>query len=216
MTPGMVEKNITVIADAFNPSVFSEYWLRKELIIAESCQVSPGSIFTPQFVNLMTSQFTLIVNPGQLIYAPIQKNEIDPLANIVSKLIHIPYKAVGINFTYIADIFNESGINTSRSYFLSNTNPLHTEFPSEDSRFGAYLSKKYKESRLKLTILPVILGSISPIDGVPSKEIEKLNYQFNFHHDLNFENSSQHLLQLLSMTEEYEEYAQKLLSMLES
>lgn len=200
----LIDRNITVLAELFNPSIFNEYWLRKNKIISDDVAITPASIFTQQFVNLQTNVFSASIMPNQLQFSYQSEDNINILIKLIDALPHIPYKAIGINFTYFLPITSDDGSNASRTRFTNDRTRLYSEFGDDNCRFGAYLSKDFSGSRLKLNILPV---KAQKYTGV---EVERLQYAFNFHSDLIKENSFEELKSKINSIQTFAQYAFKL------
>lgn len=179
MTMQILHANVVVAAQFFNPSIFSQLWLvRNEVATEEDFQGE--FIYTPNFVQLRTSGFVLLVLPEQLQFAPLSQGKASSMitervGKIVKLLPETPYIAVGLNFTWqlvptgdVADF--------GRTLFWR-SNPLYDFFAEKDARFGGYLSKDTMNVRLKLDVKPV---KATQADGVD----DRLVFAFNYHQDL--------------------------------
>lgn len=173
-------KNVVLIANSFNPSVFSQSWLINNQILDEK-EFKPQSIFSEQIVQVVTDDLTLLVLPDQLqINANNDEisfeNITSKLETIVTKLPFIPYKKMGINFIHYISSLDKDGNDLTKKYFYNSQQPLYSLFSSVDSRSGICLSKNSSlGSRLKL--------DIKPVDLRDSKKA--IQFSFNYHFELN-------------------------------
>jgi len=178
----LVGASAVITARQFNPSVMSQLWLVRQGLIAED-QMLPNFVFTDLFVQVRTEKFALLVVPEQFQFFPqVEKSEEQELiqqkvGRIVRNLPHTPFKAVGLNFTWHVTPQSEEVAmpQLSRRLFFQNKNPLYEFFNEENAMFGAYLSKDFRECRLKLDIKPQ-LSIETPV--------QILQLAFNFHVDL--------------------------------
>ena len=170
--------NIVVVADKFNPSLFSQVWLDKYEILTEK-EYKGDQIYTPVFAQAQSDTFSLQVWPERLqfAYKGDEEDATDLICSKVGKIVellpHTPYKALGINFTWHIWIDDDLRFaDFDRSIFWNNS-ALHSSFDSEDARFGGYFSKDVLETRLRLDIKPIV-----------KKDKEVLQAAFNFQVDL--------------------------------
>lgn len=175
----LVNKNVTIVASNFNISVFRESWFEKEgIILPEDIEIEK-SAFTPSVVQVSTKKFVLTIVQNQMVFV-INDESDEHTLKVISKLInalpHTPYTAIGVNFVY--QILDDSG-SLSRNMFFNEKLNLFNAFNdnSENPRFGAYLSKDFCESRLKLDIKPTNVKE----DSMTKLE---MRFNFNFHKDL--------------------------------
>ncbi|HQM80503.1 MAG TPA: hypothetical protein PLX02_02670 [Syntrophorhabdaceae bacterium] len=177
----LVEDNIVVVAQNLNPSIFNQLWLVKQNIFAEE-EIKTGSFFTPAAVNIMATDFDLLIVPERMqLTFHVHMNQSNIAKRIIGAIVvalpHTPYKALGFNFGWMSLPLDEKMFpNHLREIFVSPKNPLSTFFQEEDSRFGIYMSKNIDMMRLRLDIKPVT------IFGEERKEA--LQFTLNFHKDL--------------------------------
>lgn len=172
---GLNSQSIIILANSFNPTVFNLYWLISEKLIKKE-MISQSSFFTPALTNIITEKFNLFVSPDQLqfngngSFEEFEENVKTVLIPILLKLQAIPYHALGINFIWKAEIFNESIEEISKRLFVNERNEQFTFFQDGKPLFGSYMSKDYEKFRLNLDIRPVI-----------AKNEQFFQYAFNFH-----------------------------------
>lgn len=213
----MAEKalaSIVIVAQTFNPSIFTETWLNKNDLISADKLVG-ARIFSPEVAQFGTSQMQILVIPQKLqITFPILQGledfgaPIEFSKGIIKLLPHTPFKAVGLNFNYFYEQKSENEFNVYNRKLLGDGDyKLLKEFSSADAKFGRYFSKDYMGFRLRLDIKPVKVE--------PDKK-EMLEFAFNFHHDLSEEDSSKSdevLIGLISNWNNLFEYSAKLLEL---
>lgn len=178
--------SVVILAQSFNPTIFNQHWLVSNKFINEA-NIEPTSIFSQNLANIITPNYNLLVLPEQLQFNSITEsvtfnNDIlCTLVPIIEKISETPFKAVGINFNWFIKDNSKSMQVFTKELFFNTNSKLFSEFDSDDSRFGAYMSKNFNNTRLKLDIKPVQI-----INNITDHNIsEYLNYNFNFHLDLN-------------------------------
>lgn len=180
--PTLAQLTAVLAATNLNPSIFNLLWLVREEIIKES-EILPDSVYTPLAVNVPTGEFLFTVVPErvQIRFADpsvSQCNYVEvlqsTLGRIATKLPHTPFSAIGFNMSWILE-YGATSESRERDVFLSNKNPLAKFFTEEDCRFGGYLSKMWRQSKVRVEIKPVS-SSVGEKKG--------LNLAFNFHKDL--------------------------------
>ena len=62
----LVDSNVMVLANQFNPSVFSQLWLTKHGLATEEEVEGSDCVFTNVFVQLITPRFALVVTPTNM------------------------------------------------------------------------------------------------------------------------------------------------------
>jgi hypothetical protein len=201
-------KNIVLIANSFNPSIFSHHWLVSNDLVKEE-EFLPQSIFTNQLVQVVTNHMVLLVLPDQLIIrfnkTGIEKESIIKLQKIIELLPHIPYSMMGMNFVHLMDD-DINGQSTSRKYFYNSSQPLFKLFDTEDAKFGVYLSRNIKDGvRLKLDIKPVDFIA----DGTTSSKIQ---FSFNYHVQLELEGANKRIIEILPQWDEFDKITNETLA----
>lgn len=198
MKPKLAQASVVIVAHHFNPSVVSQLWLADHDIVLRS-EFEPGSIFTDMMVNVASKQFSLLVAPDQLQFAPrvpMDKQQAllgERLAKLVETIPHTPYSACGLNFTWHLKPEDIAGF--SRNLFFVADSPLHSSFASDNSRFGGYMSCDKLGGRLKLDVKPITAKS-------PEGEFELMQFGFNFHFDLVQPNPAEQIPTILSKWDE--------------
>lgn len=174
----LVSANIVIVARNLNPSIFSSLWLVEEEIAKKEDFVE-DPICTPMATCAVTSGFRLDVFPERLQIAFTNESldnpklAIKPLGDIVHKLQHTPYVAIGANIRWnICPDNPDEFIGLMRKLFAKSDLPLYAEFAGEDARFGGYLSKNFLGVRMKVDVKPM------------KEESEFLRFSFNYHLDL--------------------------------
>lgn len=212
MSVQMTQSNVVVVANQFNPSIFSQVWLIKNDILSED-DFRQDCVFAPMLAQVHSQEFNLMVVPDQLQFAPRLHREkggdliLAKVGKIVESLPHTPYVAVGLNFNWLIDPEDEGVGTFSRHLFYREDIPLYPEFDVEDARFGGYLSRDILGCRLKLDIKPVIIEQA----GTEEKK-ELIKFAFNFHRPLCENNRVEHILDHLRRWDEAYVLAGKIIS----
>lgn len=204
-------QSIVILGQNFNPTIFNRYWLVHNKFFRND-EIHPSSTFTPVLSNVVTNNIQLIVVPQQLQFnlldntIDFKEQIINVLIPIIKRLKEIPYTAIGINFTWNAIDDDKDITLLSRELFGIKESQLHKNFKAKDSKFGTYLSKDFKGSRLKLDIKPTKELSQIPIEG------ERLTFAFNFHIDLTNQNPYAKIVQYLKHWEKYHNESYKIIN----
>jgi len=164
--------DIVILADAHNPSIVSPMWLKeKELIVEEPKQF----IHTPDFSLFESESFLLVVDRQRLqITAKKQDpDSLEKLANVGKKYIellpHIPYRALGLNFVWFAEM-DEDGYLPKINVIIDSINDLSSILPEHEIDYGCIIYASKKPYLLKLTINPQGGNAIV--------------FNFNYHHEV--------------------------------
>lgn len=188
-------KNIVLLGD-FQPNKFDKLFFIKHDIFTED-DFDDNSIFTTEFVQINSKNFSLFIVPNQIIFNSLLENFVDVFEKIIRSVI-LKLTAMGINLHYFS-FFNEELNVVSRKLFYNENDKIAKNFFNDnDSNFGSYYSKNFKESRLKLEVKPVIMEN--EID--PSKQ-QGIMLAFNFHFVIN--NNSEALAVLADYKSYFEE-----------
>jgi len=189
-------ENIVILAQNFNPSIFSTHWLVKNSLSIDDDIINERTIINPSYVRINTKQFNLVVTLDQLQIAPVSNTDLGDLIpvvkRIVEKLTEIPYKAIGINFIWSASHDSDLLPKFSRESF-SNNSKLAERFKTDDSCFGIYMSKDIKNLRLKLDVKPTI-----------ENDVESMTIAFNYHKD--FKNNDTAQIELIEILDSWKFY----------
>lgn len=184
MNKSLIANGFVVINNGLDLNGLNSYWLVKNEIISEE-DLRGNHIFTSNFIQLSLNKFSLTLNNNSVILSINNNyNEQDYIEG-VNKLIFLLTKlkntfnlSCGINFNWILNDLNGGEyFEISKKLFFVNDNPLYKEFENNRPCFGAYMSKDFEDSRLKLDIKPVH----SNLDGINEGT---LHFNFNFHKDL--------------------------------
>jgi hypothetical protein len=179
---------IVVVARRFNVTAAQLPWLVKQGIIDEN-DLREGALFSDTVVQAPTSRFMLLWLPDQLQFIPtVSPDEqqtliIEKLGKIIDTLPHVPYKAVGLNFTWLFRPGDGDIARATRDMFYIPDKPLFNIFSGPNARFGGYLSKDYEEFRLKLNVLPTTVSQ-------EAGEEHSIQFAFNFHRDVEGESAA--------------------------
>lgn len=180
MSIELVDASMVVVAQQFNPSVFSQLWLVRHELVAED-DFRDGCIFSDAIAQVNTKDFNLLVIPPRAQFIPkVAENAqqhliVDKVGRLVSALPETPYRAVGINMKWKVRREGESITEMSRRIAFVPTSPVHDMFDTDDARFGAFLSKDSFGCRLKLNVKP---------EGEDTGDGEVLVFAFNYHRDV--------------------------------
>lgn len=192
--------NVVIVANRFNPSVFSSHWLQKNNFYSEG-EILPQSIFSENLVNIASQKCSLLVLEQKLEFAWVDSDNSafrSKLIPILKELPEIQYSAIGINFVwFLSDEGKESSFSSGRNQFWTDSE-VYSHFDFDDARFGAYLSRDFGGGRLRLDIKPVKVQ-----DTTTNEELDGLQYSFNFHKELVGEEISKELLEHLDKLDEF-------------
>ena len=171
-----------IVAQQFNPSVFSHLWLVHHGLLGED-EFLPGCLFADVLVQVRSPRFHLLVVPEQLQFvpnvAPGEQQALisDKVGTIVRTLPHTPFKALGLNFNWLLAPREEDVALFTRELFFRRDKPLFQCFDAANAHFGGYLSKDTLGFRLKLDVKPIIVHQ-------PQGAQNRVLFAFNFHADL--------------------------------
>jgi hypothetical protein len=205
---------VVVVAQQFNPSVFSQVWLVRHGVLAAD-GLLPGSAFTDLFVQVKSHQFNMLVIAEQLQFIPTvppaeeQVLIVDKVSTIVRTLPHTPFKGLGLNFTWHLQPREGTVATVTRALFCREAVPLFRHFAGAESHFGSYLSKNFLGFRLKLDIKPIL---------VPTGEGQidnRVQFSFNFHVDLG-DDAAQQIAERLVHWNDVRQEAQRIIDSVEA
>jgi hypothetical protein len=171
MNPYLKQKNI-VLAGVFNPPTFEKYFFIKHEIFTDS-EILSESQFHSNLV--LSNQIIITVLEG------VSDDEIKSfLKKFLSKNVIADINLMGFNFEYVIEFENVAKTNlfSKQTFFNSNSNIYTKSFNSEDAAFGAYMSKNFKCSRLKLDIKPAKAQEIGK--DQMSKDVVLFAFNLNF------------------------------------
>lgn len=170
-----------VVAHRFNLTAANQYWLVKERIVPEG-DFQEGTIFTDAVVQIRTTRFHMLLLPEQLQFVPNVAVEDEQelmnktLGGLVSKLPHVPYKGMGLNFNWHLTPPDGDTNRLTRELFYVADRPLFRAFSDDNARYGGYLSRDFEGFRMKLDVKPVVF----PGENGPEHRVQ---FAFNFHRD---------------------------------
>lgn len=210
-------QSVVVLAQSFNPTIFNRHWLVINNFVDES-EIEPTSIFVQNVAQVVTKKFNLLVLPEQLQFNAGNEStnfieEINTtLLPIIAKLREIPYKAVGLNLNWFIKDDKKSIQTLTSEMFFNEQSKLFKDFASKDTKYGAYLSKNFKNTRLKLDIKPVNFNTRDSIDSQP---IEYILCNFNFHLDLsNQDTAANEIIETIKSWETFKKESEKIIELL--
>lgn len=164
--------DVVILADAHNPSIVSPQWLKeKNLIIEEPKQF----VHTPDFSLFDSETFSLIVDRQRLQITVKKQNTdaLEALANIgkgyIKLLPHIPYRALGLNFVWLAEA-NEKEHLPKINIIIDSINDVSSILPDHELNYGCIIYASKEPYLLRLTIEPQAKST--------------LVYNFNYHHEV--------------------------------
>jgi len=200
--------NIVVLAQ-FNPSEFSELFYVKNNLISEGDIDKTRSYFTFENSRCVTKDFVIDVVMNRISFAILDVKKTNLYNDLFIKLLYIKkdltYTGLGINYSYGLDVKDEELIVKSKEFFKG-TNNIYSSFSEDNCAYGVYLSKDFKGVRLKLEAKPIISTKISNIED----KISSINFNFNFHKDLDNIGSIEQLKTIIERNSEYEDEANKI------
>lgn len=178
----LVNSNIVIAAQQFNPSVIGQLWLVRNGLLEER-DFRAGCVFTDMVVQVHSREFNLMVVSQQCQFSPRVDRQreqglvMEKIGAIARSLPHTPFRGIGLNFTWQLIPAGADVPTISHGLFFVENGPLHREFDAPDARFGAYMSKDALDGRLKLDVKPITINR-------EDEELEVIQFTFNFHRDL--------------------------------
>lgn len=192
--------NAVLVAESINLNIFQPLWLIDNEIISRAEIESGTSFNTPVAVSISTSTFDLLIVPERIQLTlknnkDNAKNDIQRIiGGIVNKLPHTPYSAIGLNFNYtLTSNDQEDFVKKSKELFMVDTNPLVSEFNTDDVRAGMYTSKDMFGSRLRLDIKPII----------NNERNEAIQVNYNIHRNVTTSTEIEDIISNISKINEY-------------
>jgi len=175
---------VVILARQFNLSILTRKWLSKNGLMPDDEDAVEGFLFSEQLVQVTTPEFALVVLPEQLQFI-IREKANDPekmvreiLGQLITKLPHTPYKAIGVNFNWHF-VPEEGGTESvTRTMFFSAEKPIFQRFDDPTARFGTYMSRDFNTFRLKMNIHPI------RVETEPGVGEDRIFFGFNFHQDV--------------------------------
>jgi hypothetical protein len=170
-----------VVAQQFNPSIVTQLWLVNNRVLAAD-DFQDGSLYSDYVVQVRSRLFNMLVVPEQLQFVPVGPPEghqhliVEKLGTIVRTLPHTPYRALGLNFSWLLTPASGDVGATTRGLFFHADRPLYQHFREDNAQYGGYLSKDFAGFRLRLDIKSILF----PGEGGQENRIQ---FVFNFHRD---------------------------------
>ncbi len=215
MNINLAVKNVVLVGE-FKASLFDKYFFIKNNITTED-DILEDSIFTPEISRLITSELHVTIMPHQVVINDIQQNSDIVRATSIAKIIvgtsNLVASAMGINLHwFLFGDKNENIIHLTKDLFFNREEKISKNFfDTDDAAYGLYLSKTFKDARLKLEIKPATLSRIE--DNIEEKV---LTFVFNYHIDLNNdEDNNKLILSVLDESSQYYEESQRIIDIYE-
>lgn len=196
-----LSSSITILAQLFNPSIFTAEWLKNRTAIKDFS----NEVVLPVVSINASERFNVICEPDKLQLTqndPTQSTkELCQLAeDIINHLPETPYKAVGINFQYQQKY---SDIKLLGEFLLERINirPIPGFIENNDQDFLPYID-----------LIKNIEGSLLTFKALTMKKDQQhiLIVNFNFHHD---QNDYQKIIDIIH---QHSKYHKKALDILKS
>lgn len=163
--------DIVILAEAHNPSIIAPEWLKVHSLITEEPK---QFIHTPDFSMFESDSFLLVVD-HQRWQLTAKKDNMESLRslasighNYVRLLPHVPYRALGLNFTWTVGSQDKEEI-PKIIVNIDTTDPASIMIGHE-LNYGGIIYAKKDPYLLKLVI------------ERPGKNV--LTHNFNYHHEL--------------------------------
>ena len=145
--------DIVIIASAHNPSIIAPEWLKdKSLIVEEPSHF----IHTPDLSIFESESFSVVVDHQrlQIVVKKQDTKSLESLANIASNYVkllpHIPYKALGLNFTWTIEV--DDGEELPKIEININKSDLMSVFEGHEVDCGGIIYARKEPYMLKLVI----------------------------------------------------------------
>ena len=194
MTPELKHRNVVLVANQINPTIFQQPWMiKREILLDEEAK---EFIQTPVFVQATTNSFELLVvsERVQIAFASeVSENQVSELTstrlgNLVNALPETPYTAVGFNFNYHIEINRSDTPQITRDLFAGESSALSKIISNDRDMFGAFAITKTDHGELNLEVRPAMLEN--------SNDRDVLVFKFNFNHDLKSFNDTKKIEQI--------------------
>lgn len=184
MDKSLIANGFVVINNGLDLSNLNSYWLVKNEILNEEDLIG-NHIFTNNFIQINLNKYSFTLNNNSIIltisnnYSEQDYDEgVDKLILLLKNLKNTLNLSCGINFNWVLDGLKDGEyFELSKKLFFVNNNALYQDFEEGNPCFGAYMSKDFKDARLKLDIKPVHANQGNINAGT-------LHFNFNFHRDL--------------------------------
>ncbi len=197
--------NLVLVANELNLSIFKPIWLGKFEIIKPD-EFTDACIISPAAIQIPTPHFTLAILPNRLqiaFTAMEDENVVEPLNRVVGGILknlpHTPLLALGINFDFlIAPADASQFAEWNKKNFASESALAICGDQTKKPRFGSCFSMNVENMRLKVDAKPVHNVVANPkIMEALKVAPEWMQFNFNFHLDLDSEAPVKHALESL-------------------
>ena len=145
--------DIVIIASAHNPSIIAPEWLKdKSLIVEEPSHF----VHTPDLSIFESESFSVVVDHQrlQIVVKKQDTRSLESLANIASNYVkllpHIPYKALGLNFTWTIEV--DDGEELPKIEININKSDLMSVFEGHEVDCGGIIYARKEPYMLKVVI----------------------------------------------------------------
>ena len=145
--------DIVIIASAHNPSIIAPEWLKdKSLIVEEPSHF----VHTPDLSIFESESFSVVVDHQrlQIVVKKQDTRSLESLANIASNYVkllpHIPYKALGLNFTWTIEV--DDGEELPKIEININKSDLMSVFEGHEVDCGGIIYARKEQYMLKVVI----------------------------------------------------------------
>ena len=183
--------SVVILANDVNLSIFKPLWLVKTNILRED-EFEEGVVISPVAVHIPTPKLQFDVFPNRIqvtlpkLYPEAQTDIDRILGGIVKTLPHTPYRAVGLNFTYMTAPEDDNAFPDWNRRLFSSRFACQAH-PADDpgARFGSYFSFDILDTRLKVDIKPVKASAgIEQLSETWHRGQDIIAINLNFHTDL--------------------------------
>lgn len=200
----VIKQSIVIIANTFNPNIFTQSWLIEQGVISEDDTI-PHQVLQPAMAQLFTSELQLSVTPNrmQIVFTGESKDNpktlIDGIKNIIIAIEYTPYTAIGANFDYtVTSKKLARTINTtiSKSDFAKN---VSTNKPN--TKYGIFMSEP----------VCILSDPILNLDVKPAQDKNTMRCVFNFNRGLTDNDKENVMMRFLDEFETMKTYAKLIL-----
>lgn len=151
--------NVVLLAQSHNPSILSPAWIQQGRIIEEPPETF---VHTPVFslyhsgtVQLMVEQERFLLTLRVLSEVNIQAL-LKSATRYIQTLPHVPYRAVGLNFTWLATVERPE---EAEQHFFPESDTLRSAFSEGEVKTGTFLYNIVQGYRLRLLVEPRLRSS---------------------------------------------------------
>ncbi len=209
MDKSLIANGFVVINNGLDLSNLNSYWLVSNDILKEE-DLNRNHVFTNNFIQINLNKYTFTLNNNSIIltinnnYSEQDYNEgVEKLIFLLKKIKNTTNLSCGINFNWVLDgLKDDEYFELSKKLFFVKDNALYEDFADGSPCFGAYMSKDFQGSRLKL--------DIKPIHSPEDKKLGTLHFNFNFHRDLIDSSSLEELSNYLIQWKIYKDKSESL------